>query len=79
MKDWTEQLIGDIIELDNKCYNKMPLTILIRTDLDDNGERFFDASVYTGHEDGKGDSLCDVIGADSLSELFKELNQEFSG
>ena len=73
MINWTEQLISDVTDLDNKCYNTMPLTIIIRTDLDDNGERFFDATIFTGHDEAKGDHVADVIGADSLSELLKEL------
>lgn len=72
-KPWTDQLVSDISDLDNKCFNEMPLTIVIRTDSDDKGERFFDASVFTGFEEGKGKTLVDVIGAESLSELFKEL------
>lgn len=73
MIDPIEQLYQDVSELDNQCYNKMPLTIVIRTGQNDDGERYFDASVFTGHIDGQGNNLADVINAESLSELFNEL------
>lgn len=76
MKDWLEQLYDDISELDNKCYNEMPLSILIRTDLNEDGERYFDCTIFKGHADIE-QTLVDVIGADSLSELFKELVKEW--
>lgn len=78
MKEWAEQLFDDVSELDNKCYNEMPLTILIRTDLNDDGERYFDCSIYKGHADmDEGVTLVDVIGAESLFELFSELVKEW--
>lgn len=78
-KDWTKQLIDDVSELDNNCFNDMPLTIVIRTGQEDNGDRYFDATVYTGHEENKGDTLADVVGADSLSELFNDLVKNWRG
>ena len=78
MKDWTEQLISDISELDNKCFNEMPLSILIETSVDDNGNRYFDCTVYTGFDKQEGLLLVDVIGVDSLSELFSELVKKWS-
>lgn len=77
MVNWTEQLISDVSDLDNKCYNTMPLTIIIRTDLDDNGDRFFDATVFTGFNEAEGNHITDVVGADSLSELFRELARDW--
>lgn len=71
---WAEQ-VGNDIET-KLIFNTMPLSIVIRTGQNDNGERYFDASIFTGHENDKGDNLVDVINAESLSELFKELNRE---
>jgi hypothetical protein len=72
-----KQLIDNIYELDNQCYNTMPLTIIIRTDLDDNGERFFDAEVFTRFNRDEGEHIAEVVGAEDLAELFKELIEKW--
>lgn len=74
MKDWIQQLVTDVSDIDDKCFNDMPLTIVIRTGQDDSGKRYFDATVFTGHQtEQEGKTLVDVIGAEELSELFEEL------
>ena len=52
----------------------MPLTIIITTDMGDDGERFFDARCFSGLVEGQGFNLADVVGADSLVGLFEMLN-----
>lgn len=79
-KDWTKQLIDDVSEIDNKCFNEMPLSIVIRTGQTDDGDRYFDAAIYDGEQYNPtlGNCLAEYLGAESLNELFQELNKVWS-
>jgi len=76
LKHWTEEIGQAVDEIDSKSFEAHPVTVVITTDLDDNGDRYFDATIFKGLLPVSGGlSLVEYIGAESLSELLQKLNE----
>lgn len=77
MTDNREKTLGAIDDLDNKGFFKSDCTILFYFGTNDDGERYVDAEMVTGHviyiDREKHKDIADVIGAEDLAEALRML------